>query len=224
MTASMKMYGYFRSSASHRVRIALNLKSLPCDAESIHLSRAGGQQFGAAYLGVNPAALVPALVLDGADGDPEVALTQSLAIIEYLDEIHPRVPLLPADPLDRAWVRSLAQSIACDIHPLNNLRVLKYLVAEMKLSEEQKLTWYRHWCGLGLAALEATLAGDRRTGVFCYGDTPTLADCALVPQLANARRFDCDLSAMPTLLRIGAACDALDAFARAAPALQPDAE
>ena len=219
---TMKIYGYFRSSASYRVRIALNLKGLACETESIHLNRDGGQQFSAAYRALNPAALVPTLT--GGGIDEEAPLTQSLAIIEYLDELYPDPPLLPVDALSRARVRALAQSIACDIHPLNNLRVLSYLVQDLGISEEQKLVWYRHWCAVGLAALEATLARDSRTGRFCHGDTPTLADCCLVPQLANARRFGCDLAAMPTLVRIGAACDALDAFAQAAPALQPDAE
>lgn len=218
----MKLYGYFRSSAAYRVRIALNLKGLKYDAQSIHLNRQGGEQFMPDYLALNPAALVPALT--GAGIDAAAPLTQSLAIIEYLDETHPLPPLLPGSPLDRAWIRSLAQSIACDIHPLNNLRVLNYLVRDLGASEDDKLAWIRHWCGLGLAALEAMLARDKRTGRFCVGDMPTMADCCLVPQLAGARRFDCDLSAMPTLLRIADNCEALEAFSSAAPARQPDAE
>lgn len=218
----MKLYSYFRSSASYRVRIALNLKGLPYEVVPVHLLRNGGEQFSPAYRKLNPDALVPALV-DEVDGE-ERALNQSLAIIEYLDETHPALPLLPQDPFDRAHVRGIALSIACDIHPLNNLRVLRYLVRDLKVSEDDKNAWYRHWCEQGLAALETTLSLDRRTGRFCYGDTPTLADCCLVPQIANAQRLNCDLSAMPTVMRINETCLALEAFAKAAPANQPDAE
>lgn len=218
----MKLYSYFRSSASYRVRIALNLKGLPFETVSVHLVRNGGEQFSPEYRSLNPDALVPVL-LDEIGGEQR-ALTQSLAIIEYLEETHPIPPLLPANALDRAYVRGLALSIACDIHPLNNLRVLRYLVRKLKVSEEDKNAWYRHWCVQGLTAIETTLASDARTGRFCYGDAPTLADCCLVPQVANARRLACDLSAMPTILRINDACLSLDAFARAAPENQPDAE
>jgi len=218
----MKLYSYFRSSASYRVRIALNLKGLPYETVPVHLLRNGGEQFSPEYRKLNPDALVPALV-DKADGG-ERALTQSLAIIEYLEETHPAPPLLPADPLDRAFVRGIALSIACDIHPINNLRVLRYLVRDLKVSEDDKNAWYRHWCEQGLASLETMLSRDSRTGRFCYGDAPSLADCCLVPQIANAQRLNCDLSAMPTLMRINEACLALDAFAKAAPARQPDAE
>lgn len=218
----MKLYGYFRSSASYRVRIALNLKGLPYETIPVHLLRDGGEQFTAEYRKLNPDALVPALV-DDESGDAG-ALTQSLAIIEYLDEAHPQPPLLPADARDRAFVRSIALSIACDIHPLNNLRVLRYLVRQLKVSEDDKNAWYRHWCEQGLASLETMLSRDARVGKFCFGDAPTLADCCLVPQIANAQRMNCDLSNMPTIMRINDACLALDSFHRAMPANQPDAE
>ncbi|HZW12073.1 MAG TPA: maleylacetoacetate isomerase [Noviherbaspirillum sp.] len=218
----MKLYSYFRSSASYRVRIALNLKGLPYETVPVHLLKDGGQQFGPEYRALNPDTLVPAFIDDVNGG--AAALTQSLAIIEYLDETHPTPPLLPQNALDRAYVRSIALSIACDIHPLNNLRVLRYLVHELHVDEDTKTAWYRHWCAQGLAALETMLAKDRRVGAFCHGDSPTLADCCLIPQIANAQRFNCDLSAMPTLMRINDACLALDAFASAAPANQPDAE
>lgn len=218
----MKLYGYFRSSASYRVRIALNLKVLAYEAVPVHLLKNGGEQFSAEYRQLNPDALVPALIDETASAAS--ALTQSLAIIEYLDETHPEPPLLPRSAVDRAYVRGIALSIACDIHPLNNLRVLRYLKRELHVSEEAKNAWYRHWCEQGLAALETTLARDTRTGVFCFGATPTLADCCLVPQIANAQRLDCNLSGMPTIMRINDACMALEAFANAAPAKQPDAE
>jgi maleylacetoacetate isomerase/maleylpyruvate isomerase len=151
-------------------------------------------------------------------------LTQSLAIIEYLDETHPQARLLPEGALDRARVRELAHMIACDIHPVNNLRVLQYLGHVLGATEAQRNAWYRHWVGLGLAAVESRLARDARTGPFCHGDRPGLADCCLVPQVFNARRFDCDLSAMPTVCDIVARCEELEAFRRAAPMVQPDAE
>jgi maleylacetoacetate isomerase len=218
----MKLYSYFRSSASYRVRIALNLKGLPYEVVPIHLLKNGGEQNAPEYRELNPDALVPALI-DEAAGNP-AALTQSLAIIEYLEETHPEPALLPKNPADRAFVRSLALSIACEIHPLNNLRVLRYLVRNLKVDEESKNAWYKHWCEQGLTAIEATLARDSRVGKLCFGDTPTLADCCLVPQIANAQRFNCDLSKMPTIMRINDACLALDAFKNAAPANQPDAE
>lgn len=217
----MKLYSYFRSSASYRVRIALNLKGLTYETVPVHLLKEGGQQFAPDFLKLNPDAVVPALVEDGED---TAVLTQSLAIIEYLEEKYPEPPLLPANAIDRAFVRSLALTIACEIHPLNNLRVLRYLVHELKVSEEDKNGWYRHWCERGLASIETMLSRDDRVGKFCYGDTPTLADCCLVPQIANAQRFNCDLSGMPTVMRINEACLALDAFAAAAPSRQPDAE
>lgn len=214
----MKLHTYFRSSASYRVRIALNLKGLEAEHAFVHLNRNGGEQFSAAFHALNPQHLLPVFEDDGQ------LLTQSLAIIEYLDETRPEAPLLPRDAAGRARVRAISQAIACDIHPVNNLRVLKYLGEELKLTPEQKNTWYRHWVTLGLQALEEQLARDGGTGRFCHGDTPTMADCCLAPQLYNARRFECELSAYPTLLRIGQHCDELPAFALARPALQADAE
>ena len=213
----MKLYDYFRSSAAYRVRIALNLKGLAPEREFVHLRK--NLQRGDEYLKVNPQGLIPALVTD----DNKI-LTQSLAIIEYLDEIHPTPPLLPATPVDRARVRGIALEIACDIHPLNNLRVLLYLKNTLGLSDEQKDGWYRYWVDVGLEAIETRIARDAATGRFCHGDVPTLADICLVPQLANARRMNIDVSPYATLVRIEAACNALPAFADAAPAKQPDAE
>lgn len=212
----MLLYGYFRSSAAYRVRIALNLKGLAYDNRFIHLQK--NDQLSGDYAKLNPQKLVPTLV----DGDR--MLTQSLAIMEYLDETHPDPPFLPPAPAERARVRAIALAIACDIHPINNLRVLRYLVKDMGVSEEKKDQWYRHWVETGLQAVEAMLAGSPATGRFCHGDNPTLADICLVPQVANARRFKCDLSACPTVERIAAACSELDAFAKAAPDKQPDAE
>ena len=213
----LQLYTYFRSSAAYRVRIALHLKDLAFTSLPVHLLDGGGQQHSAAYAAVNPSHLVPTLVADGT------ALGQSLAIMEYLEETHPTPALLPATPLARARVRALAHTVACDVHPLNNLRVLQYLERTLGLDAPARADWYRHWITLGLGTLEALLHRHPDTGVFCHGDTPTLADCCLVPQLANARRYDTPLQAFPTLLRIEAACLALEAFARAAPAAQPDA-
>ena len=212
----LKLYTYFRSSAAYRVRIALNLKGLHYESVPVHLLRDGGEQHSLDYARINPAELVPTLV------DGEYALGQSLAIMEYLDEVHPSTPLLPGSALERARIRALAQSIACEMHPLNNLRVLQYLGREHQLDEAAKATWIRHWITLGFTALEAQLQHPS-TGVFCHGDTPTLADCCLVPQLFNARRFATPLERFPTLCRIEAACLALDAFQRAAPEAQADA-
>lgn len=214
----MKLYSYYRSSASFRVRIALAWKGLDYDYVPVHLLKDGGQQFSAEYRALNPASLVPALQDEGR------VLTQSLAIIEYLDETHPQPPLLPGDAAGRARVRSLALSIACEIHPLNNLRVLGYLAKTLGASEEQKNAWYRHWVETGLGTVEAMLAGDPRTGRYCHGETPTLADVLLVPQIFNAQRFDCRLDHVPTVMRIHAQCMTLPAFAGAVPAVQPDAE
>jgi maleylpyruvate isomerase len=211
----LKLYSYFRSSAAYRVRIALNLKGLAYEYLPINLRQ--GEQRAAPFRSINAQELVPALA------DERGTFTQSLAIIEYLEERYPEPPLLPGPPEARARVRAIALSIACDIHPLDNLRVLQYLTHTLAVGEEAKNIWYRHWIDLGLAALEAQLAGDAATGAFCHGATPTLADVCLVPQLANARRLPLPLDAYPTLLRIEAACAALPAFAAAAPDRQPDA-
>lgn len=215
----LTLYTYFRSSAAYRVRIALHLKGLDWQSVPIHLLKDGGQQRSTAYLARNPQGLVPALAL--ADG---TTLTQSLAIMEYLDEAYPHTPaLLPTDIVGRAQVRALAQTIACDIHPLNNLRVLNYLTQQLGVSDADKATWYKHWMAAGLTALEAMLVQSDATGQFCHGNQPTLADCCLIPQLYNARRFQCPLDAYPTLLRIESHCLTLPAFVQAAPEQQPDA-
>ncbi len=210
------LYGYFRSSAAYRGRIALNLKGLDYNQVPVNLVK--GEQRGGEHLARNPQGMVPSLVLDDSS-----VVNQSLAICEYLDEVHPEPALLPADALARARVRALAQSVACEIHPLNNLRVLKYLVGELGVDETAKLAWYRHWITEGFAALEATLSTDPSSGDFCHGDTPTLADICLIPQVYNAERFECDLSAYPTIQRIAANCRSLPAFEKAAPEAQPDA-
>ena len=214
----MKLYSYFRSSAAYRVRIALNLKGLAYETVPVHLTRGGGEQLAPGYRKLNPQALVPVLE------DGKRVLSQSLAIMEYLEETHPQPPLLPKEPAARARVRALALAVACDLHPLNNLRVLNYLTGPMGLGDDAKRTWYHHWIAEGLAALEASLASDRETGRFCHGDAPGLTDCCLVPQLANAYRFKCDVSPYPTLLRIEKNCQALEAFRSAAPDRQPDTE
>jgi maleylacetoacetate isomerase len=214
----MKLYNYFRSSASFRVRIALNLKGLPYEYAVVHLTKDGGQQFIPTFRALNPDALIPVLDDDGR------VLTQSLAIIEYLDETHPEPPLLPRDPLQRAYVRSFALGIACEIHPLNNLRVLRYLVRELGASEDAKNAWYRHWVEQGLAALEARVVAEGRAGRHVLGERVTLADVVLVPQVFNARRFDCRLDHVPTLMRIFDHCMELEAFIEAQPSKQPDAE
>lgn len=214
----MVLHGYFRSSSAYRVRIALNLKGLACEYRAVHLNRNGGEQFGEAFRSLNPQAAVPVLE------DGKAVISQSLAIIEYLDECHPLPRLLPQDPVERAWVRQFALTIACDLHPLNNLRVLKFLTGPMALDETAKLQWIRHWNEQVLAGLEAGLATRPRSGPFCAGESPTMADCCLVPQLFNARRFGVDLGPYPKLCRIDAQCCALGAFAQAHPDLQPDRE
>ena len=210
----MKLYTYFRSSAAFRVRIALNLKGLKYAPVFVHLAK--GEHRKPEYAAVNAQALVPTLVLD--DG---TRLNQSLAIIEYLEEKHPQPPLLPKDALGRARVRSLSQLIASEIHPLNNLRTLQHLRRALGQSEDQVATWYRHWIADGLAKLEAELHDRHR---FCHGDSPTLADCCLVPQIFNARRYDSDLAPYPNTMRVFDACMKLEAFDRAQPSKQPDAE
>jgi maleylacetoacetate isomerase len=212
----MKLYGFSRSSAAFRVRIALNLKNVSYDQASVHLRR--GEQRAPDYLKLNPQALVPALV------DGELVLTQSLATIEYLDELHPNLPLLPNTSEGRARVRALAQIVACEIHPLGNLRVLQYLAKELKQDEPTVQRWFNHWIALGFQAFESLIAGHPETGKFCHGDQPTLADICLVPQVFNAKRYALDLTPYPTLMRIFETCMALPAFDRAQPSKQPDAE
>jgi maleylpyruvate isomerase len=214
----IKLYNYFRSSASFRVRIALNFKGLPYEYAPVHLLKDGGQQLAPSFRTLNPDSLVPVLDDDGA------VLTQSLAIIEYLEETRPTPPLLPHDAHERAYVRSIALAIACDIHPLNNLRVLRYLVRTLAVSEEQKNAWYRHWVEHGLASLEARLIAEARSGRYTLGDMVTLADVVIVPQIFNAQRMDCNLDSIPTVMRIFANCMQLPAFMEAQPSSQPDAE
>lgn len=211
----MQLYGYFRSSAAYRVRIVANLKGLALDQFPINLVK--GEQREAANLARNPQGLVPTLVTDQGH-----ALNQSLAICEYLEERYPTPAILPSDLEGRARVRALAQVIACEIHPLNNLRVLKHLTGELGVSEEEKLAWYRHWVATGFDALEAML-NDGHSGDFCHGNTPTLADACLVPQVFNAERFKCDLVPYPRIQAIAARARALPAFAKAAPEAQVDA-
>jgi maleylacetoacetate isomerase/maleylpyruvate isomerase len=220
-SAAMKLYNYFRSSASFRVRIALHLKELPFDYLAVHLAR--GEHLDPAFAGKVADPLLPVLQTDEGG-----QLVQSMAIIEYLDELHPAPPLLPPDAWSRAQVRALAQSVACDIHPINNLRVLRYLTKTLRVDDDAKNAWYRHWTRQGLVAFERQLerlaAADAPEGAFCWGDAPTLADCCLVPQVFNAKRFDVDLSGLTRTLRAFDACMALDAFGKAQPSNCPDAE
>ncbi|MEE4331459.1 MAG: maleylacetoacetate isomerase [Wenzhouxiangella sp.] len=218
MSSDLVLYSYWRSSASYRVRLAMNLKGLDYSIRPIHLVRNGGEQFAPDYARLNPQRLVPTLV-DGA-----AVLTQSMAMLEYLEERHPEPALLPSEASARARVRAIANAVACDIHPLNNLRVLKYLVGELGLDEKRKLEWYRHWTQSGLAAVEAMLSESPDTGRFCHGDRPTIADCCLLPQVYNAHRFDCDTAALTTIRRICSALQALEPVRQAAPENQPDAE
>jgi maleylacetoacetate isomerase len=213
----MKLYSFHRSSAAFRVRIALNLKGLAYEQQPVHLRK--NEQQREDYLRRNPQGLVPTLE-DGAE-----VLTESLAIIEYLDETHPAPPLLPKDAAGRARVRSLAQQIACDIHPIDNLRVLRYLANPLGHDEKAVEAWFNHWIRLGFVGIERMLAADGKTGAYCHGDTPGLADICLVPQVFNAERYPSfDLKPYPTIMRIFAACMKLDAFERARPEKQPDAE
>jgi maleylpyruvate isomerase len=216
LPGTMKLYNYFRSSASFRVRIAFNLKGLPYEYVPVHLVK--GEHVKGPFADISPDHLVPLLEAEGE------RFTQSMAIIEYLDETHPEPPLLPGDAAARAHVRALAQSIACEIHPVNNLRILKYLVKELKLSEEAKTAWYRHWVREGLLAFERQLAHSPAGSTYCWGGTPTLADCCLVPQIFNAQRFDTDLSGLPRTMAAFDACMQHAAFQRAQPSQCPDAE
>lgn len=211
----MHLYSYFRSSAAYRVRIALNIKQLPVDVVPIHLVNNGGEQHSISYQEINPQQLVPSLIVG------QHVLTQSLAIIEYLDEIHPNPPLLPQNPIEKAKVRAMAQLIACDTHPLNNLRVLQYLQNNLHVSSEEKNAWYKHWIYTNFDALEKTL--EQTAGKYCFGDTLTLADCCVIPQVFNAQRFNCDLSRYPTISRVVDYCNSLEAFIKASPEHQPDA-
>ncbi len=208
----MKLYSYFRSSASYRVRIALALKGLDADILPINLLK--GEQKSDDYLAINPQGLIPSLQV----GD--TVLSQSLAIMEYLEEVDNTVPLLPSDPVARASVRAMAQLIACEVHPLNNLRVLQYLTGELGVDDTTKMTWYAHWIHQGFASLEAML--KQHAGQFCYGDTPTMADCCLIPQVYNAKRFNVELSSYPTIMRIYEHCNSLPAFIQAQPENQID--
>mgnify|MGYP001072841634 CR=1 FL=1 len=217
MSDSITLHGYWRSSASYRVRMALNLKGLDWASRPVHLVREGGQQHSENYRSLNPQRLVPTLEIDG------LVITQSMAMLEYLEETHPSPPILPEHPAGRARVRAIASAIACDLHPLNNLRVLSFLVGELGISESDKLNWYRHWTEQGLVQVEALLS-DGKSGRFCHGDTPTMADCCLLPQVYNARRFNCALDALPRIDAICHALEAIPAIAKAAPEAQNDAE
>ncbi len=214
----MILYSYFRSSAAYRVRIGLNLKGLDYQIKPVHLLKDGGQQHQPDYVQINPVQLLPALDDDG------LIITQSLAILEYLDERYPELPLLPKASAERAWARSMAQTVACDIHPLNNLRVLQYLKNELHAEEDARNQWYRHWVNVGLEGLEGLVQRHgKKDHPFIFGDTPGLAEICLIPQMFNARRFDIDLSVFPRLLAVEEKCLELSAFQEAAPDRQPDA-
>lgn len=211
----MKLYSYFRSSAAYRVRIALNLKGLDYKVVPVHLLNQGGEHRAEAYRQINPSALVPALT------DADFSLGQSMSILEYLEETQAQIPLLPADARMRAHIRAFCQSIACEIHPLNNLRVLQYLSQTLQVSDTEKSNWYSHWITEGFTTLEALLQDS--PGQFCFNDTPTLADCCLIPQVYNAKRFHIDLSDFPKIESIYTHCSTLSPFQQAAPEAQPDA-
>lgn len=213
---TLKLYGYWRSSAAYRVRIALNLKRLAFENLPVHLVKDGGQQHSAEYRALNPQALVPLLV----DGNERIS--QSLAILEYLEEIFPLPSLLPGAPADRARVRSLALHIACDVHPLNNLRVLQYLSGPLGVEDEAKQQWIRHWIATGLASVEQGLAAF--DGQLSLGSRPGYLEACLIPQVYNARRFACDLAPFPHIRAMVERCEALEAFRNAAPEVQPDAQ
>lgn len=217
MSEPLILYSYWRSSAAYRVRIGLNLKGLAHEIVPVHLVQDGGQQHSADYRAVNPQALVPALC------HGQRRMVQSLAILEYLDEVWPQPALLPATARERQRTRALAMLVACDVHPLNNLRVLQYFEREWSVPQPEREAWVRHWIEDGFRAAEALLAEHPSTGDFCEGETPTLADCCLIPQVYNARRFGVDMRPFPTIARIDAACLALPAFDAARPENQPDA-
>lgn len=214
----MKLTTYFRSTAAYRVRIGLNLKGLDHQLVPVHLLRDGGEHKSEEYLAANPDGLIPSLETQGR------VLAQSMAILEYLEEVHPTPSFLPSDPFDRAYLRGIAYNIICDIHPLNNLRVLQYLTNQLGANEESKSDWYRNWIDAGFTGIETRLAGSSHTGACCFGDAPTLADVCLIPQVYNAKRFDCPLDDYPTITRINDHCLSLPAFAAAAPHVQADAE
>ena len=215
--AEILLYDYWRSSAAYRVRIALNLKGIEYQQQSIHLVRAGGEQKSAAYRAVNPLGLVPSLQVG------ELNLTQSLTIIEWLEESYPQPALLPNDVADRAWVRSVAQTVACDIHPLNNLRVMQWLKNDAQMTDEVFTNWYHHWINEGFQAIEKQLVMSSVSGLCCYGDEPGLADACLIPQVYNAERFACNLEAFPRIRAITDYCRKISAFEKALPENQLDA-
>ncbi|MBI3771909.1 MAG: maleylacetoacetate isomerase [Gammaproteobacteria bacterium] len=217
--SELALYTYFRSSAAYRVRIALNLKGLSYEPHFIHLIKASDDQW-AEYRKINPQGLIPMLI----DKTADASIPQSLAILEYLEECYPTPSLLPVSPAERAFSRSLALLVCCEIHPLNNLRVLGYLKDIFHIDEAARMTWYRHWIAEGLASFEARLAARKPLGPYCCGDAPTMADACLIPQLYNAQRFDCDLTLYPILKKINANCMELEAFSKAAPENQPDHE
>ena len=218
-TTKLKLYGYWRSSAAYRVRIAMNLKSLDAEHISVHLVKDGGEQHSQGYASLNAQELVPSLVIEQAE--QELVLTQSLAILEYLDEAYPQASLLPAKLFDKAIVRAMAMLIACEVHPLNNLKVLQYLAGELNVDNDSKQAWYHHWLKEGFSALEKQL--EQYSGTFCFGNSPTLADICLVPQVYNAKRFELDMSPYPNIERVNAHCLTLPAFINAVPENQADA-